>query len=409
MIALIRKRLQGPLYQSVLWITIFSLLGGIAFTGLFRRFSGLPSTDVATVNGYEVTALELRRKAQEEERYFQYLKQILGESAQAFLEAQGIQGTPIERALDSLIKQKLVLGLANSLGIQLDPEYITEQFGDPMFRYQILGEMVPAQLLVGDNFDQRQLTQLLQRQGVSLNDLEDIIETSIKNQIALGLVQGALYIPKAMLKERFMRDYRGKKYTIATLPLDFFEQEIRATKQITHEEALKFFNQQNEEQHRYLVPQKRDAVIWTFEPSSYDLTATDSEIEQYYNQHKQQFIAQENQANSEPTYKELKEVTPAIREIVINEKFRRIFAGEAQRALHDPSSLKAFIEKKHGKRTILENQEKNPSALSTKIFELKNKGQLGVLVQGNQGMIVELTNKKEAYTPEFESVKQKVT
>ena len=235
--------------------------------GLFRRFSKSGSTDVANVNGYVVGVREFQRKVGEEQRRESYMRQQFGSNAALFLEALGLGGKPEDRALKALISQKLLLGVADKVGLVLSPRYVSQKLEDPNFAIQVMGDLIPGAAVTSKGINYRDLLKLLQRQGIPASCLEEIVEERIKGQVVADLAQGAAYVPEETVKEDFNRAYQGKKLLIIKIPIESYLKRAREVK-IPEQEYLdalkKSYQEANQRSRRYWSPEKRTGEVWTF-------------------------------------------------------------------------------------------------------------------------------------------------
>ncbi len=420
MIALIRRRISQKAYKALLWVTVFSLVGFSTITSLFKRLGSGSPREIAEVNGYEISPREFRRKTAEEERRLQSFKQRFGDSALAMLQSMGISGKPEELALQSLVHEKLLIETADKLKLRLAPEYVAMKMRDPVFMIQALSDLIPPFAFTEAGIDYPTLFKYLQRQGISVNDFDELVENAIKQHLVLELAQGALYVPEAALKERFIRDYLKKKYALMTIPLSYYSQEVTqesGVKVVKPEELQEFFTQENALRKRYVVPEKRNGITWTFKPQDYGITLSDKEIEEYYQKNKQLFIrkteqlAEQKNVPQEASYKDLTEVGNEIKQRLEQEKFKKQFAADAQRTIKQaeasPELFDQFVQAHHGQKSNLEHQEKTNSRKIQKLFDL-SEGKKAFVLEDGTGSIMQLINREKSYTPSLDTIKDQV-
>jgi SurA-like N-terminal domain len=186
------------------------------------------------INGYEVDIKEFRHRLLEEEHRLQSLRQQFGPQAEELLQSFGLSGRPEEMAINALIHEKLLLSAADTLGIRLSPEYIKHKLQDPAFLIQSLGDLVPPYLFDRNgSLNQKALLKYLQRRGMTMSDFEQALENALKSTLVLQLVTGASYVPQAFIKERFIRDYSSKKFTMVVFDLASY---LPKKKEVTDEE-----------------------------------------------------------------------------------------------------------------------------------------------------------------------------
>ena len=371
MISIIRKGFGKKAYSVIIWITIISVAGLSSFVGIFKKFSGVSSTAVATVNGYEISLNEFRRQVAEEDRRIKYLKQQFGDYAMMLMQSMGMSGKPDEMALQDLVQEKLLLDVAHTLNIHLSADYISQKFEDPAFAMRTLGDLMPPYVFDSmGGINQQALMKHLQRQGISITDFEQMLENILKRTAVMTLVSGAFGIPNCALKERFMRDYMSKKFMVIPLSVDTYNKNAQKSP-VTDAELTTFFAAQNAAHKRYWTPEKRNGTVWTFTPQDFGISVTEKEPD----------------------------------------KFKKLFTREAQRVLSEstenPAVFDKFVLSKHARRSPLSQVAKNPSAVGKKLFEL-TQGKRVAFIDNGQGVILELLEIKPSYAPSFDAVKDRV-
>jgi hypothetical protein len=265
MISTIRKHFSQQGFKAVIWATIVSLaIGSIVFVvDMYRRSSRLSGSAIAYVNGYEITGRELRGR----------IPLVGGYQAQP----EAVK----EQALKSLIQEKLLLETADKLGIVLAPTYIEQQLKKPLtfsaegaHMLMTINDFVPLSslrsmgILTDKSIDYKKLLKGLQRAGITGSCLENALEERLKGALAKTLIGGAAYVPKEQLQEEFDRLYRGKQFSVATVPLAPYLAQAKQTPP-TDAELQKFFQEANEHK-QYWSPERRTGKIWTFPESIVD-------------------------------------------------------------------------------------------------------------------------------------------
>lgn len=264
MIAIIRRRFGKQAFNIVIWITLFSLAAGIFVTGIFKRFSGVSVTSVADVNGYEVTPREFQKKVAQEEYQISQIRQQFGKNANMILQAYGLLGKTEDRALKSLITQKLLLSAADSIGITLSEEYVSSKLLDSNFARQLLGDMLPPHLITGATVNYKELVKGLARQGVSPQYIEHLIEERLKEQLVVTLASAATFVPEEEVRDAFNKVYRPRKYLVAKIPLAPYLKKEQDEK-VSDDVLKKFYEETKDRSSLYWRPEKRSARFWTFE------------------------------------------------------------------------------------------------------------------------------------------------
>ncbi len=249
--------------QIILWLMLFSMFGMGSIAGLFKRFYGSSST-VAEVNGYEISAREYRSKYMEEQRRLDYFRQQFGPMADQLLQAQGISASAEELAMNSLVQEKLLDGIADKIGVSVSAEYVEKKLQDPLFVLQTLGELVPPYLMDKNGaIDRKALVKHLQRQGIALTDFDYLLEGLLRRIFVMTLISGGLYIPNALIKEAYIRQEGVRDYALLTIPSESYRKEIE--KQTVSEDVLRdFYLRYNTAMQRYYEPESRTGELAVF-------------------------------------------------------------------------------------------------------------------------------------------------
>ncbi len=285
MITVIRRYLQGTAYKIVIWIIVIMLAIAFALPPLLRQVPGRGGW-AFRVNGEEVAYGDFVREAEAQRERIALFRMQFGQYADWLLESMGRGANPRILAFEALVREELMNQLADELGIYLHPDFIARQLQDPAFLRQELGALIPPGVVDAAGTINRQLLKkYLQRQGLSVDAFERKVERILMRKMVMELLSTVLYIPAFDLKQQYITEHTAKKFSILTLPFDAFLKEEQA-KKITDQELKGFFDQQNKNLKRYFVPEKRSGTLWKFTPSTYGITITQKQIEEYYNDNK---------------------------------------------------------------------------------------------------------------------------
>ncbi len=283
MIGSIRKHIQKRGTKIIIWLILLSLAGGSFFSLIrfSRRFGSVDA--LATVNEYDIGLMEYRRKFISIAHFIQEIRRLYGPQADEALKLWGLSDKPEQAVLENLIQEKALQSSADALGGRVSREYMTNKLKDPLFVRNFLADLVPQQALAGGTLNVEMLRYNLERQGMSEADFEEAVTAAVQRYLLDRLVESSVYVPTSALKELYMRAYAKKKFGIISLSLEEYLKKAR-TQKLSQEEIATFFNAHKE---AYRVPEQRTARLWTF---SYDVAVSDKEKEQYYNQHRREFI-----------------------------------------------------------------------------------------------------------------------
>jgi len=287
MIGDIRKSLKTRTIKLVIWLMLGSLcLGLIPFA---LRMSGRNKADsIGVVNGQHIGALEFKRKIAEIQTIISEIRQNYGSQADMVLKMWGLDRRPEELVVDGLIGEKIIKAVSEDLGTAVHKEYVQAKLRDPQFVRQYLATLIPPHALRGGTLDVVALKQNLQRQSISDDEFEEILEETFLRAFLLKLIEGGLYIPEAELRNGFIGQYLKKKYAYVAVPRSKYEARVREQK-ITDKELESYYaNPTHKESYR--IPEKRSAKVWTFSSDNFGIVISDKELEESYLRRRSQYI-----------------------------------------------------------------------------------------------------------------------
>lgn len=359
-------------YRGLFWLAVLGLASVGSIPLLFKSF--LQSTDaVALVNGRPITQLEFDSRIAAEERKIAAYRERFGEMADSILAMIGMSKNPRETALESLIQEKILLGVADDLHIALSPQFVAQRLRDPQLLFGLFGEMLPQSLLDKQgNLQYDRFSVFLKHQGLTVGLFEQAVEDMLRDSLVATLAQGAALVTNATRLEKEYQDYAPKTYTVVTVPLSsYLKQE--AGQQITDDQAQAFFLQENRRK-RYWNPELRSATVWTFDQKSYDVTSREKQSEH---------------------------------------DFAERFTKDTQAIMNAPqASFLSFVQLRNGTQSTLTRKrpdDKQDAALVRRLFQMNPRpGSRTLFAEGSKGYIIELTSLEPGQAAPFESVKERV-
>jgi len=255
MIDMLRRRMNRMVMWAILGVTFFAMVGTVYISLLFKRFSRLPVTMVAEVNGYEITQRELNRKVGEQEIRAALLRQYLG----VVMDTSTIR----KQALDTLIQQKLLFQLAAAMGIYLDPSYVAKQLDNPMLLFEVMGDYIPPQMMMQPQaFKHEDLVKVLKKQGTTAQCFEEVLGERLSGQMASSVVLGSAYVPKVMISSAYNKRFRPRTYSIVTVAAAPYH--TKAQERKVDDATLRQFYVHLNQQRRYWKPERRIGTVWNF-------------------------------------------------------------------------------------------------------------------------------------------------
>jgi len=237
---------------------------------------------VAMVNGEEISHHDYMRAVQMREHFITLIRNQFGEHADQLLAMQGLTGDPHVLALQNLVTNELLDGASKNLKLDLQESYIDFKMSDPSAARSYLEQIVPFDVLDRQGIDQIALNNYLRHNGISGEHFNAMLTAAVERELAVQLAEAASYVPTVALRDRFQLDYAKKTFSILNVPLDpFLKKEKEKT--ISDEDLKAFYERESK---NYMAPERRIARTWTFEPGNYNITVSDQEVQDYYDQHK---------------------------------------------------------------------------------------------------------------------------
>ncbi len=286
MITIIRRQFKSSAYRSLLLIVVFAIVLGLISLPTLIRQSAAGGPWAIRVNKQEISYQSFMREVAEQRDRISAFRAQFGQFADMLLQSMGMSLDPKSLAFDVLVKEELINQFADQIGLYLHPDFIAQNIGDADFARKHLGDLVPPFLYDQSGvLNMRTLRMYLQRSGLSIKAFERRVERLLARQQIIELVGAMGYVPEFDLKQQYIVDKVGKKFSVLTFSFDQFLKQERA-KGVSDEKLKAFFDKENRQLKRYWVPEKRSGIIWKFEPRNYGISISDEEIKSYYEDHK---------------------------------------------------------------------------------------------------------------------------
>ncbi|MFZ5954482.1 MAG: peptidylprolyl isomerase [Candidatus Dependentiae bacterium] len=397
MITAMRKHIKSRGFKIVLWICLLAVAGVFSVIELVKN-AFTPAQWIAKVNGTTIGYPEFARKTFYQEQEIKAIRAQLGNYADLWFQMLGISNDPQEQALEILTQEALLDQAVKKTGIVADKELSKEWLRHPEF-LQTIGDLVPPFALENGIINPQILRSYLQRAGVSNAEFESSLARALQRMIFTQLVKGAYYAPSIAVKNYFINEYAGKKFSIAAISFDTIKEGVK-------KEALdpaliqEYYDTHKNE---YMVPATRTGSIWTFDPAQYGITLAPEEIAQYYQAHQSEYLEKPAQVQIRRI---LFAVTDPAQEIAISQKAEEVraqlekdpasFAKIAQEVSDDKESaaqggLLPFFTKG--------TQEKQREMAA---FVLKNDGDISPVIKTDKGF--EILQRVARKAPEFKAL-----
>lgn len=406
MITVIRRSFKSKAYKIILWITIFALAGIFSLPSLFKRMSGMPW--IVSINGQEIGYNDYVRKTAIHQEFLNNLRAKYGQYADAFFQTMGITD-PKTSAMNELLQESLLNQAADKLGIVMSADHIADKLANPLFVQQELASLIPAGAM--DQFggiNMPILKKYLQRLGLSINEFESKVSEAVQRSLISELVRVSTYTPEFAVKQFYAAHFMKKKYSMLTLSLAA-QLKAEQAKKVSQEELKAFFDVQPR---RYMVPEKRDGVVWRIEPRSYGVSVAAKEIEEYYEEIKAKkyvdapalvtirhiLIKAANEAEFQAAFEKAKKLKEEL------DKAPQRFAELAKEVSQDQATATEGGLMKPFARGTLQEREIEKAA-----FILKQDGDISDIVQTAQGFeLVQRVQKTEQTYKSLASVSKDI-
>jgi len=404
----IRKGVKSPLAKAILIFLMFTLVGGATLIASLRQFFYGNKDGVAWVNGSAIDRTDYVHRVDKEKEKIQNLYRRFGKQAELILQLNGMESNPEKAAMKALIQEELIDQTVKAFPLYISSEYLKARLQDPYYLYSKVGHLMPSNIINLQGHIDTAVFQQFLAQG-NLGPIEKELTEDIKRTTALSLIEEATYVPQFLVEEGYMLNYSGKKYTIATYPLEKFVKAEEAKE--TSEEALKDFFEKNKK--HYYTPARRSGTKWEFEANDFNIDVTDKELADYYNKVK---------------YSRFVESTAQVkmREIVFNkvkEKGIAVLKTEAEDVyklvIKDPSQFEALA-KEHSTGSTAKNgglveffkrgQTNKDKKIEQAAFRLKNNNDVSSIIETKDGFtILQRIDRKEATFKPLDKVKKEIS
>lgn len=284
MITVIRRQLiENNAYKVFVWGMIILMIVSLGLPSIMNQ-SAQQNSWVALVNDTPIAYDEYSRKVADYEYKIRMFRRQFGDS---FMQALN----PHALALDALIRNELVGQVARMVPVAFDEDVIHDSLSDADFVYQELSDIVPPEVIdPARGINEDQLNQHLRALHISQAEFHGKVADSMQRSLVKDLVGLSAYTPLTQLKQQYMHEHATKKFSV--LKVSYQDcLKIAQKKGVTHQKLQAFFDTSNSTSGSYYVPEKRAGIVATVHARDYGIVVSDSEIEQYYNEHKtQEFI-----------------------------------------------------------------------------------------------------------------------
>jgi len=286
---LMRKTSSMNASRVLLWTIVVVTVISMAIPTLMKlKPIGSSAIIVMTLNDQEITRAQVTRRYDMLRNQIMMLQQQFAQQGTPF-DAAALFNQSKAIAMQSLVNDTLLDEVARKKNIIVSTNYVAEKLANPVFVMQELSEFIPPALIMQQGtLDINVLPNLLRQRGVTMQEFEAFLENSIKRHVVRAMLQAGTSVPEFLLDSACQQRYAKKKF--ALLSVDNARFKKQAEKENPSDQTLKeFFGEYSSGGH-YLIPEKRAAIAYTFKPNAYQFDVTAKEAEEYYTDHKKDFI-----------------------------------------------------------------------------------------------------------------------
>ncbi len=257
--------------RTAYWIsaTVFIVAGAglTSLPGIIKLlFKGAPV--IATVNALPITESEFQSAVRKSQELLDSYKRHFGSYYKNIVDSYlGGIDNPEELALEELVGQKLLQGLALSLPLYLSPEYVRKEIASPRIMQALLGEQAAGYIFTEQGFLRPDvLRRLLLNRGMSVELFEKSAEEYIAGHFALQLIEQAALLTESGITVDTLRNHSRRIFEVSLITLSDTVDTIRVPEgAFSAEEVEAHFLGSNRKFRTYWEPERRSAVLWRFD------------------------------------------------------------------------------------------------------------------------------------------------
>jgi hypothetical protein len=285
MIITIRNQFKQSTVRYIAILIVVALSVGMVSIPSLLRQEGT-STWAMQVNGEKVSYRDFAQEVAEQSEFLAQIRAQYGQYADLLMQAMNWPTDPKALASEVLIKIALLNQLVDALGIHVHSQYIAESINNAQFARQHLQRIVPQFLFDSTGvLNSEKLKMFLHHKGMSIKEFEHKIEQSLSQLQAMQFIGSTCYVPSFDIEQEFIAQKLGKEFSYLTFSLDSFIA-VEKKKTVSDEDALAFYNKENNQRRRYWVPEKRDGIVWKFDAKNYGASISEEQMHQYYEDNK---------------------------------------------------------------------------------------------------------------------------
>jgi peptidyl-prolyl cis-trans isomerase D len=390
----IKKVILGGLLTIICVFMVITLVPGFGSSNFFGTAAPQRGV-VATVDGNDITSLEVQKQARQMVR-----QQFPRGGAQASM----LLPFFASQAAEQLIQRDAVIAEAHRLGLRATDEDVRDELQH--------GRYAEVFFPNGNFVGQAAYEERLQQADLTVPMFEQSVKDEILIEKLRNLIAGSALVTDAEVRQRFEKDNTKIKFDYAVLHKDDILKTIHPT-----DAELKAYYDQHKTAYANSIPEKRKisyVLIDTAKLES-EVKVTQQELQSYYDQHRDEYRVPEQVnvrhiliktplpgADGKVDQKGVEEARKKAQDILKQLKAGGNFADLAKKYSEDTASAKdggslGWIQRG---RTVPEFEKVAFSLL---------KGQTSDLVQSSYGFhIIQVEDKQDAHLKTLDEVKAQI-
>jgi peptidyl-prolyl cis-trans isomerase D len=267
----IKKIVLGGLLTIICVFMVITLVPGFGNTDFFgsRTRPGV----VATVDGNDITRLEVQRQAKE---------MIQQQFPRGGAEASKLLPFFAAQAAEQLITKEAIVAEARRLGFRATDEDVRDELQHGRYSQYFFPD--------GNFIGQAAYEERLQQANLTVPQFEQGVKDDILISKVRALIGGSAIVSDAEVREKFQKDNAKVKFDYAVIRKDDLVKTIHPT-----ESELKAYYDQHKASYANSIPEKRKlSYVWIDTAKlEADIAPTPQEIQAYYDQHRDQYRSPE--------------------------------------------------------------------------------------------------------------------
>lgn len=267
MMGIMRKIINNNVYRVILWIFLFMMAVG----------SGI----LVNVGSEKHWAIKVYEQILSPSR-LHYIIKIAKHQKEEYrqkgiiLAGKNPEKDAVVSGVSSLLSEHAMASLQLTVPEYLINKSLDQTFGQfPSYFFKPDGEL-----------NEDMLSKVIAPQ--TIDEFIEGVHFDSKKSLLDSIIDLSVYTPMFELGMQYNVDFAHKDYSIVSLPLQKFIAKSKE-KALTDKE-LEAFYKKSKNNEQFKTQEKRAGVVWRLDDSDYNITVTDSDIKNYYDQNKKKYL-----------------------------------------------------------------------------------------------------------------------